>query len=277
MAGEDLLEKLYARLLGVGSPVALEAAASDLLATRSIPLASRVLERLLSDDGRFRVAGGLVSAIPPRDPFEGKKLHEIGFAVLDFETNGLAPGERAIEVGLVVWNGGREADAYETRLDPGTPLSPFVQRLTGIRPEELSGKPAFGAVWPEVARRLEGRVLVAHNLPFDRRILRREVSLLGRDLHVGRTGLCTVRLSRRLFPAEESHALDAAAGRFGLEFSARHRALDDARVTARLLQRLLDEAASRYGVATWDDLGRLLTQVPARRSPRACRRRRTAP
>ena len=98
-------------------------------------------------------------------------LEELTFAVLDFETNGCPPRDRAIELGISVWRCGEEVATYERLIDPGTPVAPFVTRLTGIRQSDLQGCPEFEEILPEVVPLLEGSVLVAHNLPFDRRIL----------------------------------------------------------------------------------------------------------
>lgn len=250
----DVLERLREDLAASGGRARLSEVAPRLLATGNAAAAARVLGTLVERDPRFRLEGETVALAPEEDPFAGRALCELAFAVLDFETNGLTPGDRAIEVGVVVVEGGREVEAFETLLDPGTPVSPFVTRLTGIRKEDLVGRPSFPEVWPSLERLLRGRVLVAHNLPFDRRILRREVALLEGDPRVGASGLCTVRLSRRLHPSEESHALDAVALRHGFTFRARHRALDDARVTAGVLLRLLEEARDREGLARWEEL-----------------------
>jgi len=254
----ELLDKLYDELAASGRPLEVAECAARYLQTNNAAVAAKVLENLVSRDSRFRLSRGFVEALAPKAPFAGRLLAALEFAVLDFETNGLGPIDRAIEAGVVVFAGGKEITAFETLIDPGTPVAPFVQTLTGIRPEELRGQPTFEETWPRLEELLGGRVLVAHNLPFDRRVLRNEVARLGGDRSIGASGLCTLRLSRRLHPTEESHCLDAAASRYGLEFTARHRALGDARVTSRLLWRLLEEAADRHNVATWDDLQRFL-------------------
>jgi len=250
----DLLDRLFEHLRTAGSAAPLAELAPAWLHTENTPLALRVMEALVAADPRFVLREGRLSLAPLAGPPAGLTLDALAFAVVDFETNGLAPQDRAIEIGVIVVEGGRETASFESLLDPGTPIAPFVQQLTGIRPEDLRGQPTFPQVWPRIEPLLAGRVLVAHNLPFDRRILRHEVSLLGGDRRAGHAGLCTVRLSRKLHPTEESHCLDAVAGRYGLTFEARHRALDDARVTARLLLRLLDEAAERLEAPTWEAL-----------------------
>jgi len=264
----DLLDRLYDHLLSSGAPASLAELAPAWLRTSNGTLALRVMEGLVARDPRFRLEEGMLSLTPAPGPPASESLGALSFAVIDFETNGLSPQDRAIEVGVIVVEAGRETASFDSLLDPETPIAPFVQQLTGIRPQDLRGQPAFPQVWPLLEPLLTGRVLVAHNLPFDRRILRHEVALLGGDRRVGHAGLCTVRLSRKLHPTEESHCLDAVAGRYGLAFSARHRALDDARVTARLLLRLLDEVAERLEEPTWEALcGWLVPKARARKAP----------
>jgi DNA polymerase III epsilon subunit family exonuclease len=252
-----LLDRLYAKMIGNGEPGSLEPLAESLFHSRG-GIGARVLGALLEKDPRFHVQGDRVSAIPPKTFSDESSLDSLEFAILDFETNGFAPGERAIEVGITCFTQGREVRTFETLLNPGTAISPFVVRLTGIRPRQLEGMPRFEDIWPDVADMLDGRLLVAHNLPFDRRILRNEVRRAGGDPRVGEEGLCTLKLARRLLPKDESKGLDALADRFGLSFQARHRALDDARVTGKVLFRLLDMAAEHTPLETLGDLRSLL-------------------
>ena len=157
-------------------------------------------------------------------------------------------------------------NSFESLLDPGTGVSRFVTRLTGIREEDLIGRPTFDAILPAVTPLLEGAVVVAHNLPFDRRILLGEIGLAGGDHRLAEPGMCTLKLARRLLPKEEPKSLDALAERFSLSFQARHRALGDARVTGSLLQILLDLAADRTPLDTFADLEAFLS-TPVERSP----------
>lgn len=251
--GSDLLDRLLEVLEGTGGRVALAEVAPSLLRTGESGLASRVLESLARGDERFLVEDGVILLAPERDPFLGSPLEEVGFAVLDFETNGLGAGERAIEVGLALFRGREEEGSFHTLVNPGTPVAPFVTRLTGLRETDLAGQPGFGEIWEEMKGHLAGRVLVAHNLPFDRAVLRKEVALIGHRLPPHQA-LCTLRLARRLFPRQDPKNLDALAERFSLSFTARHRALDDARVTGRLLYRLLDVAGESVSMTNWEDL-----------------------
>jgi DNA polymerase III epsilon subunit family exonuclease len=211
---------------------------------------------LAAGDGRFAVGDGVVR-LRKRVPPPPVELDGAEFAVVDFETNGLGGRERAIEIGVALFRDGREVGAFESLLQPDTGLSPFVVRLTGIREEDLRGAPRFESLWPGVRALLKGRVLTAHNLAFDRRVLRSEVARMGASLPKATGEVCTLRLARAVLGRAESRGLDALAHRFGLSFTARHRALDDARVAGRLLFRLIESARESREIRTLDDLAGL--------------------
>jgi len=111
-----------------------------------------------------------------------------------------------------------------------------IQWLTGITNDMVRSAPSFAELAQELYDRLEGAVFVAHNARFDYGFLRAEFSRAGLNFHA--KTLCTVRLSRHLYPDRSPHTLDAIIERFGLGGEQRHRALGDARVLWRLLQSL---------------------------------------
>jgi DNA polymerase-3 subunit epsilon len=261
-----LVERLFEELAGSNEGAPLGPVACKLFMTSDESAASAILEALVSSDPRFVISGGTIATAPAERPQPDLSLWDAEFAVLDFETNGLAPGERAIELGLACFRGGEEVDHYQTLLNPGTAVAPFVSRLTGIAEEDLARQPGFEEIWPQAKRLMDRRILVAHNLPFDRRVLRDELGRLGQTAGFVAGSLCTLRLARCLLPREEPKSLDALAERFGLAFKSRHRALDDARVAGRLLYKLLDFAVERTPLESWGDLQSFI--APRRRSRR---------
>lgn len=161
-------------------------------------------------------------------------------AIVDVETTGSQPGrERVTEIGLVRVDFDGDAvrvDEWSTLINPGIPIPPEIQWLTGITNEMVRGAPPFGEIAQPLFDRLEDAVLVAHNARFDYGFLRAEFARAG--LAFNAKTLCTVRLSRFLYPDRSPHTLDAIVERFGLEGEQRHRALGDARILWRLLQKL---------------------------------------
>nr|MCU0769939.1 3'-5' exonuclease [Burkholderiaceae bacterium] len=153
-------------------------------------------------------------------------------AFVDVETTGSSPErERITEVGVV----SVDFDGDQTRVTewsslvrPGVPIPAEIQWLTGITNEMVRDAPSFAALAQELYDRLDGAVFVAHNARFDYGFLRAEFARAGLN-YLAKT-LCTVRLSRHLYPDRTPHTLDAIIDRFGLGGEQRHRALGDARV-----------------------------------------------
>ncbi len=156
--------------------------------------------------------------------------------VIDVETTGLGHADRILEVAAVTLNDrGEVVDEFDTMVNPDRDVGPT--HIHGITPGMVTGAPTFGEVAAALARRLEGVVLAAHNLPFDMRFLSREYDRLGARLEPG-IGVCTLQLTgRRLGDACSAH---------GIEHGTAHRALHDARATARLLWKVLPEGLDAH-------------------------------
>ena len=212
-------------------------------------VAERLVGTLLGEDAAFERTGDGCWRLRPVSPAGAvRSLAEIPFVVVDVETTGgRPPGDRVTEIGAVRMRGGRVEGEWSTLVDPGRPIPGFVSRLTGIDDAKVSGAPSFDAVAEEFLEFLGGAAFVAHNARFDWRFLNAEL-LRARGGRLTNARLCTVRLARRLLPHVRRRNLDALAWLFGIEIEGRHRALPDARGTARLLSALL-EIAEEQGVA----------------------------
>jgi DNA polymerase III subunit epsilon len=163
---------------------------------------------------------------------------DVPIVFVDLETTGGSTGvHRITEVG-VVEIGPHGASRWSTLVDPQQPIPPFIQQLTGITDAMVRGAPTFDAIAPELFARLDGKLFIAHNASFDRGFLRNEFERVG--LAFNPDVLCTVRLSRALFPAEKRHGLDALVERHALVPSDRHRALADADLLWQFWRRLHD-------------------------------------
>ncbi|WP_083615145.1 exonuclease domain-containing protein [Paraburkholderia sp. SOS3] len=163
---------------------------------------------------------------------------DVPIAFVDLETTGGSAGvHRITEVG-VVEVGPHGTSRWSTLVDPQQPIPPFIQQLTGITDAMVRGAPTFDAIASELFARLDGKLFVAHNASFDRGFLHREFERVGFAFNPD--VLCTVRLSRALFPAEKRHGLDALVERHALMPSDRHRALADADLLWQFWQRLHD-------------------------------------
>ena len=163
-------------------------------------------------------------------------------AFVDLETTGTrAAVDRITEIGIVrvaadPAGGPPRIDEWGSLVDPGVRIPAAIQALTGITDAMVRAAPSFGMLAAEVAQRLEGCVFVAHNARFDYGFLKHEFARYSRPFTA--KVLCTVRLSRRLFPSERSHSLDALIERHALAVAGRHRALADAQALWQFVQAL---------------------------------------
>ncbi|MBI3381697.1 MAG: 3'-5' exoribonuclease [Aquabacterium sp.] len=154
---------------------------------------------------------------------------------VDLETTGsTGTVDRITEIGIVELHEDGEAREWSSLVNPQTTIPSFIQSLTGITNEMVAGAPTFAELADEVLSRLHGRLFVAHNARFDYGFLKSEFKRLGLDFKA--PVLCTVKLSRKLFPQYSKHNLDALVDRHGLHMPARHRALADADVLRQFWQ-----------------------------------------
>ena len=151
------------------------------------------------------------------------------YVLLDLETTGgNATVDRITEIAAVRVEDGIEVARWSTLVNPGVRIPPFIQSLTGISDAMVQTAPAFDEVARQLLDFLDGAVLVAHNVRFDHGFIVNELLRLERKLQI--KTLCTVRLSRALYPQFKSHGLDAILSRNGLQTLARHRAMGDVEV-----------------------------------------------
>jgi DNA polymerase-3 subunit epsilon len=179
-------------------------------------------------------------------------------AFVDLETTGTTPtGDRITEIGIVRVADGEFLDEWSTLVNPECSIPEDIRVLTGITNEMVRDKPTFSELRREVLERLEGHLFVAHNARFDYGFIKNEFRRL--EIKYTADVLCTVRLSRKMYPEAVGHGLDAIVARHGLhdafipagasrprtpETSARtgrHSALGDARAVWRFVQMLYRE------------------------------------
>ncbi|MGA2707345.1 MAG: exonuclease domain-containing protein [Steroidobacteraceae bacterium] len=148
---------------------------------------------------------------------------------VDLETTGgNAAWHRITEVGIVRVERGELVEQWSSLVNPECRIPSSIEAFTGISNEMVADAPRFAELAPIVRAKLDGAVFVAHNARFDYSFLRSEFRRV--ETHFSAKVLCTVKLSRRLFPDQLRHNLDAVMQRHGLQCAARHRALGDARV-----------------------------------------------
>lgn len=172
-------------------------------------------------------------------------------AVIDFETTGIAPdaGARATEIAAVLLCNGRIVGRYQSLMNAGAYVPPFIEQLTGISNEMVRAAPPAAKVMREVAEFVGAHPLVAHNASFDRRFWDAELARVGKARV--QEFACTMLLARRLCPEAPNHKLGTLVEFMGLPAAGRaHRALADAEMAASLLARLERTLERRFGLGT---------------------------
>jgi hypothetical protein len=135
-------------------------------------------------------------------------------AVIDFETTGLSPaqGDRATEIAVVLVQGGRVVDRFQSLMNAGVRISSFIESFTGISNAMVAAAPPAAQVMAEAARFVGNAPLVAHNAGFDRRFWQAELARVGPDATAAHNPFaCTMLLSRRLYPQAPGHKLGTLA------------------------------------------------------------------
>lgn len=157
------------------------------------------------------------------------------YVLLDLETTGATPlKDRITEIALIRFRDGIEIDRWQTLVNPQAHIPEFIQSLTGITNEMVEDAPSFEKVAGELLDYLENAVLCAHNVRFDHGFLKAEFKRIGITLK--QRVLCTVKLSRKLYPQYKSHGLSALIERHHLSCSQRHRAMGDVEVMAQFIE-----------------------------------------
>lgn len=162
------------------------------------------------------------------------------FAVVDIETTGSTPQSAGItEIAIVIHNGVEVTGKYVTLINPRHKIPPFIVNMTGISDEMVAGAPLFEEVAPQIYNLLNGRVFVAHNVSFDYSFVH---YLLGRSgFQWSAPKLCTIKLSRRVFPGLEKYGLGSLTRDLGIKIEGRHRAWGDAAATAQVLTMAIEK------------------------------------
>ncbi len=164
----------------------------------------------------------------------GKKI-----VVVDVEsTGGDLYQDRLTEIALIVIENGCISE-HNWLINPQKNIPPFVEKLTGISNHMVQSEPVFARITSEILPYLKDAILVAHNVQFDYGFLR--IAFLREQIYLQNHVLCSVKLSRKLYPEHKKHNLDSIIDRMQISLSSRHRALPDAQAILYFLERALIE------------------------------------
>ena len=177
------------------------------------------------------------------------------YAYVDIETTGCNPvHDRITEIAIISVRDGVVTERWQQLIDPGISIPESIQALTGISNAMVAEQPAFEQLATEVHERLDGVTFVAHNARFDHGFLRN--ALKRSELALRGPVLCTVKLSRRLFPQHSRHNLDALIERHGLQCASRHRAMGDAEAIRQFVSLVVENGAAETVQAHISELTR---------------------
>ena len=183
------------------------------------------------------------------------------YAIIDVETTGgVAKYERITEIAIVVHDGEKVVNTFSTLLNPERSIPRQITQLTGITDQMVANAPKFFEVAKQIVQLTEGKIFVAHNVNFDYSFVREEFARLGYDFQ--RRQLCTVRLSRKVFPGLPSYSLSNLKKHFQIFAAKSHRALDDTLATTRLFEKILSEQEGTQNIKSLVNLGVKETKLP---------------
>jgi len=257
MIPNDLIQfraEAHEYLLGQQIPLPTPAIARHLFGARrhEMPETQVVVRALLSADPRFVETHDHCWTVLG-SPILQQRFDQATYAVVDLETTGSVIGvDEIIEIGLVRIRQGQVVDRFDTLVWSDRVIPPWVARLTGISNADLEGAPTFSDVAEQVLAFLDDIVFVAHDIRFDLPFLRWEFARRGLTPPLV-TGLCTLELSRQLWPDLPSRSLPDLARMFGVSHDNPHRAGDDALATGGVLLEAL-QTAREMGLSELGDL-----------------------
>lgn len=177
---------------------------------------------------------------------------------LDLETTGATPlKDRITEIGLVRIENGVEVARWQTLVNPQQPIPPFIQELTGISNEMIENAPTFSEVAATLESYLDGAVMAAHNAKFDLGFLKSEYKRIGHSLK--QPVICTVKLSRQLYPQFPKHGLSVIMERHHLTTDMRHRAMGD----VELMMGFVASATQELGLEKLQEVANKIIKEPS--------------
>jgi DNA polymerase-3 subunit epsilon len=160
------------------------------------------------------------------------------YAIVDIETTGGHSDSNGItEIAIYIHDGNRIVDEFASLVNPGVPIPPFLENYTGITNQMVKNAPPFSQVASKVYELLKDNIFIAHNVNFDYSFIHYQLQQNGFNLNTQK--LCTVRLSRKVFPGYKSYSLGNICAALSIPITNRHRAAGDAIATVKLFEKIL--------------------------------------
>jgi len=160
------------------------------------------------------------------------------YAIVDIETTGSYAAANGItEISIHIFDGEKVVEIFETLINPDQPIPYFIQSMTGITDDMVAAAPRFEDVAEKIYGLLQDKIFVAHNVNFDYSFVNAQLKDAGFELNCKK--LCTVRLSRKIFPGFVSYSLGKLCDALDIKITDRHRAGGDTAATVKVFQLLL--------------------------------------
>lgn len=169
------------------------------------------------------------------------------YTIIDVETTGR--GNRITEISIFKYDGEKVVDEFTSLVNPEVLIPDYITALTGIDNRMVANSPTFKEIAQGILAITKDSIFVAHNVNFDYNVIRNEFKAI--DIDFRRKKLCTVRLSRTLFPGFRSYSLGKLCDSMNIDLVDRHRARDDAEATTTLFQKILSHDKSNTAITAF--------------------------
>ena len=167
------------------------------------------------------------------------------YAIVDIETTGgYAAAHGITEISIHVFDGNAVVEKFETLINPCQSIPRYIQAMTGITDEMVGDAPVFEDVADTIYDLLYDKIFIAHNVNFDYSFVKSHLMSCGYEYNAKR--LCTVRLSRKIFPGFPSYSLGNLCNSLDIQVENRHRAGGDAEATVKVFQKLLQNDSQQH-------------------------------
>ncbi len=167
------------------------------------------------------------------------------YAIVDIETTGgYAAANGITEISIHVFDGNKIVEKFETLINPCQPIPRYIQALTGINDEMVADAPKFEEIAEKIYAILHDKIFIAHNVNFDYSFIKEGLQEAGYSFNSKK--LCTVRLSRKIFPGFPSYSLGNLCQSLQITITDRHRAGGDTEATVKVFQKLLENDKGQH-------------------------------
>ena len=166
------------------------------------------------------------------------------YAIVDIETTGSFASENGItEIAIILFDGEKVEERFETLVQPRFPIPKFVSHLTGITNAMVASAPLFSEIALIVHRMLHNRIFVAHNVNFDYSFIKYHLRESGIEWNAKK--MCTLKLARQAFPGMQKYGLGSLCRNLEIPIEHRHRAGGDADATCIVFDKILKKGGDK--------------------------------